>query len=145
MKKRRFPLSIALTLSLLLAVSWLASLLKTSTAAPIPTADAGCKPFKGKIVMVGLEHKASIPLENARVQNLGDRQFLVGKAIQDWGFAKSVRDQTIWFPVVDVTSIIEFESMEELKSKWGDYMKTTIPSPASQGGENRLQIKEPQP
>jgi hypothetical protein len=75
--------------------------------------------FKGKLVLVQTKSQAVV-LENARLRPLGDRSFVVGKAIQDNVVTKApFPGATIWLPVADVLQVAEFDSLDHLRQSLG--------------------------
>jgi hypothetical protein len=111
MKPRRFAMALILALPLVFGYCLL-PLMRTSTAAPVAPEDA---PFKGKVLVVTMESKATLPLEHARIRKLGDRAFLVGKGCDERHPANWTKGQIVWIPMNRVEMIVEFESVEEMK------------------------------
>ena len=112
MKNRFIARAVALVLVLCIAVG--------IGAAPAPDRD----PFKGKIVIVAYNEGNTnyrVPLEQARLQKLGERYYIVGMAV-DSGIPKSMMasfmfmtgGSTLWIPENSVTSMAEYESIEKL-------------------------------
>src|SRR5690349_6515714 len=48
-------------------------------------------------------------LESAKVRKLGDRSFLVGKAVDLGPLSLQPRGTTVWFPLSDVAQITEYD------------------------------------
>lgn len=88
------------------------SLFNSGTAAPEPETN----PFKAKIVAVTYidgRNIIKVPLEQARLQKLGERYFIVGKVAYS-SISRNMVGSTIWIPENAVMSIAEFESVEKM-------------------------------
>ena len=110
MKKRRTTLTIALVLAL--STAPIVGFIKSSSAAPAPET----KLFKAKIVAVTYiegHNVIKVPLEQAKVQKLGERYFIVGKVAYS-SISRLMVGSTLWIPENTVTSIAEFESVEKM-------------------------------
>lgn len=110
MKKQRTTLTIALVLALSTAL--IAGFIKSSSAAPDPETN----PFKAKIVAVTYfdgQKVIKVPLEQAKVQKLGERYFIVGKVAYS-SISRLMVGSTVWIPENAVTSIAEFESVQKM-------------------------------
>jgi hypothetical protein len=86
--------------------------IESSSAALAPETN----PFKSKIVAVTYidGHNAiKVPLEQAKVQKLGERYFIVGKVVYS-SISRFMVGTTLWIPENTVTSIAEFESVEKM-------------------------------
>jgi hypothetical protein len=121
MKSRRFSIALAFALSLSLVYALLlSSFMKTGPAAPAPTESTG---LKGKAVVVQADDKFSVPLRQAKVCQLGDRFFLVGKGCDDGDPTNWTKDRMIWVPMNRIIQIVEFESEEAMKKTWERYQE----------------------
>lgn len=110
MKKQRTTLTIALVLAL--STSLIVGFIESSSAAPVPETN----PFKAKIVAITYidgRNALKVPLEQAKVQKLGERYFIVGKVAYS-SISRSMVGSTLWIPEDTVTSIAEFESVEKM-------------------------------
>lgn len=69
----------------------------------------------GKVVFVQTQRKAAT-LEKARVRRLGDRDFIVGRAVKDGALTKGdFAGSTLWLPLADVTRMAVFDDLEQLR------------------------------
>jgi hypothetical protein len=110
MKNRLAALNIALVLALSTAL--IVGFIKSSAAAPDPETN----PFKAKIVAVTYfdgQKVIKVPLEQAKVQKLGERYFIVGKVAYS-SISRFMVGSTLWIPENSVTSIAEFESVQKM-------------------------------
>lgn len=84
-------------------------------AGPVVGQPAADNPFAGKFLTVikRSDPSSSIDLEKVRVQKLDGRSFLVGTGADtpdNWQKGK-----TVWVALDDVSAIIEFATLEELR------------------------------
>ncbi|CAN5358895.1 hypothetical protein BH10PLA2_BH10PLA2_33820 [soil metagenome] len=76
--------------------------------------------FTGKIVLVSTA-KSQNTLKNVQVRKLGDRSFLVGISVRDSNLTKELYPaRPIWLPVSDLTEIIEFDDLAQLRRLGND-------------------------
>ena len=80
-------------------------------------APKGAGGFAGKVLVVGMQSSPSkgATLKQVRVERIGDREFLVGTAIDTGHDAEWRADRVVWIALEDVLQIVEFDSLEELK------------------------------
>lgn len=74
-------------------------------------------PFKGGIIVVGskVTPEAGVILENAKIQRLGDKYFVVGIGV-DYGHPDDwMKGRVVWNPLDDVNVITEFPNVDEYK------------------------------
>ncbi len=72
------------------------------------------------IVVVTHPQSAQAPpgggyLETAKIRKVGDRSFIVGKAVDLGGLSTQPRGTTVWFPLSEVLQITEYENVEALR------------------------------
>jgi hypothetical protein len=67
--------------------------------------------WAGKVVVVTTD-KFGAPMENVRLRQLGNRTFLVGRAVED-GEKSYTAGRTVWIAVDSVTNIVEFPTVKE--------------------------------
>jgi len=72
-------------------------------------------PFKGRIIVVGTgaDGQVQMVLENAKIQQLGERSFLVGTGADLGDPDEWMKGQVAWVPIDDADYITEFASVEE--------------------------------
>ena len=85
------------------------------TAAPAPAEE---RPFEGKILILSYKsegHGAS--LEAVTYRQLGGKGFLVGKYldVHENGAPSVWTGATLWVPVDDISQIMEFKTVEEVR------------------------------
>jgi hypothetical protein len=105
MKNRFIARAVALVLVLSIVVA--------IGAAPAPERD----PFKGKVVVVAyneFNNTVRVSLEQARVQKLGERYYIVGKVVESGIPGFMVGGGTLWISENNVSSIAEYESVEKM-------------------------------
>jgi hypothetical protein len=109
MYTRRVSLVLAfLAVAAAVLLCWSLLLPRSSTAA----ADAN---FKGKILFISIETD-SIALEDSRYDKLGNRGFLVGKAVDGGGAAgKFHGGRTMWVSLDRIITMTEFDNKEALR------------------------------
>ena len=74
-------------------------------------------PFKGRIVVTNSKSspEMGVSLEDAQVQRLGDRYFLVGTAV-DSGYPNDwLKGQRVWMAIDDIGVLTEFSDIEAYK------------------------------
>jgi hypothetical protein len=77
--------------------------------------DAGGDVFAGKIVLV-MTAKTQNTLKNVQIRKLGDRSFLVGTSVRDTNVTREdYPNRPIWLPVSDLTGIVEFDDLAQLR------------------------------
>jgi hypothetical protein len=125
MKSRRFSLSIAFALPLSLVFAFVLSLLmKTSTPALAQTDTATIAPtqnahFEGKILFlnyVDSSRPSSVAMEQVQVHKLGDRYFLMGKAVDEGDPGNWAAGHTFGVPMNSITKLCQMDSVEELRT-----------------------------
>ena len=127
MKTRRFSLALTVAFPLVLAfVYWLTPMGRTGMAAPGAADDA---PFRGKFLLVFLDSKYSLPLEQAHVRKVGEVSFLVGKGSEDLHGHHWAKNRTVWLPMSRVEMITEFTSVDEMKKAWKEALESMPPDP----------------
>ena len=92
-----------------------------NAADPATPAAAGTD-FGGKILVLGAKssHEYGASIENVTIKRIGDRDFFVGKWTTNDGTPTWQSGQTIWTPVDDVSYIVVFDNVEQLKKAYGD-------------------------
>jgi hypothetical protein len=77
--------------------------------------DAGGDNFAGKIIVVTTA-KTQNTLKNVQIRKLGDRSFLVGISVRDTNVTREdFPNRPIWLPVSDLTEIVEFDDLAQLR------------------------------
>jgi hypothetical protein len=113
-----FTKGIAVTLILTVAFAFVfVSPLWTlrTAAAPKPSAVDESADFRGKVLLrfnFGME---TAVLEQVKVRHIGERAFLVGKAVESMSRGESLKGKTVWQNVEQITQIIECQNVEEAK------------------------------
>ncbi len=75
------------------------------------------KPFTGALVSVWAKDPAKgCMLENARIQKLGERSFIVGQLSGDGVQSDPRVGLTYWFPVEDVLMLMEFRNFSQARA-----------------------------
>lgn len=108
-----------LTLSLILAAAWLYGDDggQPGAAAPKPTRPAASVAgLQGRALAITIKSDPTygIYLEDARIVELGGRPFLVGLGV-DSGAGEWTAGRRSWVAVDDISEIVEFDSVEELR------------------------------
>jgi hypothetical protein len=121
MKKTAFLSVLAtVTLGCLLALGWDQPGEVANQPEPVGNG-APSTPFAGRALIVSLksDDEWGAFLQNPEVKRIGDKSFLVGKGIDDptetgesWQAGR-----TVWIAVDDVSTIVEFDSAEQLKAE----------------------------
>ena len=71
--------------------------------------------FGAKIILATTAHGAHT-LKNVQTRKLGDRAFLVGTSVRDSNLTQeSFGNRTTWLPVSDITEIVEFDDLAQLR------------------------------
>lgn len=78
--------------------------------------DAG-NPFAGKFLLISARSKPDdgIPMKDAEVKQIGEQKFVVGKGVDAGLPAAWFKDRIIWMNLSDVSRIVEFTNLEDLK------------------------------
>ena len=113
MDRRRLPLVFGLTTTVLLvSLSWLSPLSRTSQAAPVPSGETS---FKGKVLHVSTTQMSLFLLENAQVQQIGEHSWLVGKGAADGRLGGWYKGRTVRLRMEHIVSITEFDDLKEAR------------------------------
>jgi len=83
---------------------------------------AAVSPFKGRIIVAGSksDRESGAVLEDAKVQRLGERYFLVGTGA-DYGHPKDwMAAKVVWVAIDDVAGITEFADLDDYKKTGED-------------------------
>lgn len=83
---------------------------------------AAVSPFKGRIIVTNSKtsHEFGSILEDAKVQRLGERYFLVGTAV-DSGYPNDwQKGQVVWIAIDDISALTEFSDIEAYKKTAAD-------------------------
>ncbi len=132
MRTRRLSLACAGVAMLAFVGYFAVSRLQARAAAFAAEAAVG-NPFPGKVLLVFLDSRSSIPLNNPEVRKLGDATFLVGKGSEDIHGHHWANKRTVWLPLERVEMITEFDNVDEMKKAWKEAMESLpadVPSPA---------------
>ncbi len=71
--------------------------------------------FGAKIILASTAHGAHT-LKNVQTRKLADRSFLVGISVRDGNLTQeNFGNRTIWLPVSDITEIVEFDDLAQLR------------------------------
>jgi hypothetical protein len=108
-------------------------------AAPAPPAAAGVEyDFGAKVVAIATkvgdrpgESTGGGYFEKVKLRRMGDRYFLVGQAAPRGKEANPYQGVLFWYPLAEVTSLMEFDSMEAALKAYEAYEKRR---PAGVGG-----------
>ena len=77
--------------------------------------------FGGKVLVVVTHPQAAQApagggyLENAKVRKIGDRSFVVGKAVDLGTLSVQPKGTTVWFPLSEVVQMTEYDSADALR------------------------------
>jgi hypothetical protein len=116
-------IAIALILTVAFALVFVSpSWTPRTAAAPKPSAVDESADFRGKVLLLrfnfGME---TLVLEQVKVRQIGERAFLVGKAVESRsmpeakGQGESLKGKTVWQNVDQITQIIECQNVDEAK------------------------------
>jgi hypothetical protein len=86
-------------------------------------------PFPGKVLLVFLDSRSSIPIEKPQVRKLGEASFLVGMGSADVQGHHWAKNRTVWLPMDRIEMITEFDSVEEMKKAWKEAVETPADGP----------------
>ena len=100
---------------------------RAAAEAAANAAQVAGNPFPGKVLLVFLDSRSSIPLSNPEVRKLGDATFLVGKGSEDLHGHHWANKRTVWLPLERVEMITEFDSVDEMKKAWKEAMESLPP------------------
>lgn len=78
------------------------------------------EPFSGKLIVISSKNKGEhgAVLEKVKLRHLAGKTFLVGKSVDMEQAENWTKGQTVWFPMDEVGTIVEFNSAKELKEAY---------------------------
>jgi hypothetical protein len=81
------------------------------------TSHATEHPFTAKVLLVHMaDSEAGVAIESPELQKLGDRLFIVGRAVAPRASWKKYAGKKAWIPVSGVVQLWELDSVEDLKA-----------------------------
>ena len=110
-------ITVALILTVAFAFVFVSPLWTPRTAsAPKPSAVDESADFRGKALLLRFNSgMGTVILEQVKVRHIGERAFLVGKAVESMSRGESLKGKTVWQNIDQIMQIIECQNLDEAK------------------------------